>query len=106
MNLKFLSMMVDAINTKNHQRMNDILERYHGNLDVGLDELDNNLLILTVIQGDFVMLEILLTKGCEVNWQNKLGNTALHYSVERNFNKCTDILLCWQADESILNELD
>lgn len=97
--------MRHAVQFKNHRLMKDILERYHGNLDCSIDEYGNSLLCLSAMRGDFTMLEILLTKGIEVNWQNKEGNTPLHYAIMKNFSKCIDTLINWQADENIINNI-
>ena len=98
--------MIDAIEARNEQLMNDILERYHGSLNVGIDENNNNLLILCAIMGNSRMLNLLLIKGCEVNWRNNDGNTALHYSLAYKHNHCVDLLIQWGADRSILDEWD
>ena len=60
-----------AIQSKNTQLMQDILKNYTRNLDEIQDEDGNNLVILAAMQGDWRMLEILLTKAINPNKKNK-----------------------------------
>lgn len=90
-----------AIQTKNTQLMQDILKNYTGKLDEIQDEDGNNLVIMAAMQGDWRMLEILLTKGINPNKQNMFGNTALHYAVMNRNAKSIDSLIQNQVDESI-----
>jgi ankyrin repeat protein len=70
--------------------MEDILKRYQGNIDNICDEDGNSLLIMATIKGDYKMVDILLQRGVDVNGQNNIGNTALHYAIMKRFNKTID----------------
>ena len=102
--LEMLGKLHRAIQSKNTQLMQDILKNYTRNLDEIQDEDGNNLVILAAMQGDWRMLEILLTKAINPNKKNKHGNTALHYAVLNRNAKCIDALIQNQVDESIEND--
>ena len=64
---QLINRMNQAILQKNVGLMDDILKRYQGTLDSIIDENCNTLLILSAMQGDFKMCDILLAKGVNVN---------------------------------------
>ena len=93
----FINRMHQAILTRNTGLMEDILRRYQGNIDVVKDEMGNSLLIMAAMNGDFKMCEILLSRGVNVNAQNHVGNTALHYAILKKFNKTIDTLISYDV---------
>ena len=68
MNHAMARKLIKAIEFKNKQLMMDLLEGYHGSLNMKIDREGNNLLNLAAMQMDQQMLEILLSKGIDVNW--------------------------------------
>jgi ankyrin repeat protein len=50
------------------------------------------------------IVEILVTRGADVNMQNEVGNTALHFCfLERESDHISDFLIAHGADDSIKN---
>ena len=49
------------------------------------------------------MIQLLLDRGFDPNQQNGEGDTALHKAVVNGAVFCTDILMNYGADESIIN---
>ena len=75
--------------------MEDILKRYQGDIDNIRDEDGSSLLIMATIKGDFKMCDILLQRGVNVNGQNDMWNTALHYAIMKRYNKTIDLLISY-----------
>lgn len=48
--------------------------------------------------------EMLIKYGADVNGQDSIGNTALHYAVERGDHKLIQLLMRYGADDSIVNK--
>lgn len=84
--------------------MEDVLKRYQGNLNLILDHDGNSLLILSAMQGDYQMIDILLAKGINANLKNMRGNTALHFAVMKRLHKCVDTLIAFGVDEGLEND--
>ena len=69
------------------------------------DPSGNTMIIMAAINNDFEMIYMLLKMGLPPNGQNEDGNTALHFTINGNFRKCTDILITFGADESVKNKV-
>ena len=67
------------------------------------DEKGNTFLILSVRQGLDYITKILLEKGVDVDIQNKLGNTALHYALSAKNYLIADLLKKFGAKEDCYN---
>ena len=63
----------------------------------------NTLLILGAREGNFILCKFLCEQGIEVNLQNDMGNTALHYAIGSQFYSIADILTRFGAREDIPN---
>ena len=63
----------------------------------------NTLLILGAREGNFILCKFLCEQGIEVNLQNNMGNTALHYAIGSQFYSIADILTRFGAREDIPN---
>ena len=63
----------------------------------------NTLLILSSREGNAVITKFLCEQGLEVNIQNNMGNTALHYAIANQFYSIADILTRFGAREDIQN---
>ena len=67
------------------------------------DELENSLLMLSVIYNCKEILEFLIERGANVNTQNIYLNTPLHYASSNKNYKIIDILIKNGANEKIKN---
>ncbi len=67
------------------------------------DEQGNTFLILSVRQGLDNITKFLLEKGVDVDIQNKLGNTALHYALSAKNYIIADLLKKFGAKEDCYN---
>jgi hypothetical protein len=67
------------------------------------DEKGNTFLILSVRQGLDYITKILLEKGVDVDIQNKLGNSALHYALSAKNYLIADLLKKFGAKEDCYN---
>ena len=67
------------------------------------DELENSLLMLSVIYNCEEILEFLIERGANVNTQNIYLNTPLHYASSNKNYKIIDILIKNGANEKIKN---
>ena len=63
----------------------------------------NTLLILSAREGNHAITKFLCEQGIEVNLQNDMGNTALHYAIGSQFYSIADILTRFGAREDIPN---
>lgn len=95
--------MFEAVTENNVGLMDDILKRYSGELDDIVDDYGNSLPALAAIQGDYQMIQLLLDRGFDPNLQNEDGDTPLHKAIVNGAVFCTDILMNYGVDESIVN---
>jgi hypothetical protein len=79
-----------------------IQHMYNINIEKG-DELENTLLMLSVIYHCKEILEFLIERGANVNTQNIYLNTPLHYASSHKNYKLIDILIKNGANEKIKN---
>ena len=63
----------------------------------------NTLLIFSTKEGNMPISKYLCQQGANVNIQNDLGNTALHYAIANQFFSIADILKSHGAKEDITN---
>ena len=63
----------------------------------------NTLLILSAKEGNYYITKFLCERKAEVNLQNNIGNTALHYAIGKQFYAIADILTRYGAREDIKN---
>ena len=63
----------------------------------------NTLLIFSTKEGNMPISKYLCQQGANVNIQNDLGNTALHYAIANQFFSIADILKSYGAREDIAN---
>ena len=63
----------------------------------------NTLLILSAREGNYVLSKYLCEQGIDVNIQNDMGNTALHYAIGNHFFALADILTRFGAREDLPN---
>ena len=76
------------------------------NIDLDYQDNDGNtFLILSIKEGLNKLTKFLLEKGCNVNIQNKEGNTALHYALSGKNFVMADLLRKYGALENTLNKL-
>lgn len=68
------------------------------------DEDGNTFLILSIKQGLNFITRILLEKGVDVNIQNNLGNSALHYALSAKNFDIADLLKKFGAKEDCYNK--
>ena len=74
-------------------------------IDINQELFDgNSLLILATREGNLNIAKYLCEHGSEVNNQNYIGNTALHYAIGNNFFDIADLLVRYGARESIKNK--
>jgi len=84
--------------------MQDILTRFHGNIDTIQDFRGNTLISLATINGDHNMIKLLIKKGnVDPNSRNLEGNTPLHIAVARGDTRCIDMLIGNKCDEMVQN---
>jgi len=67
------------------------------------DEYGNTLILIACQQGNKRMAKFLLRRGAQINQQNLLGNTVLHYCHAYNNNSLFDYMKSKGADDSITN---
>lgn len=85
------------------------LEKLEEYLDLGVkiteaDENGNTLLIIAAQQGSKRIVKFLLRRGADINAQNLLGNTALHFCFQYSFNDLAEYLISKGANDSLLNK--
>lgn len=68
--------------------------------------LDYTPLHIAVQKGDLHGIKCLTSKGCDVNIQNRLGQTGLHLAVLQQNTQCCSSLIRSGADESIKDQND
>jgi len=101
---RFTPPMFRAVRTRNVGLMQDILTRFHGNIDTIQDFRGNTLISLATINGDHNMIKLLIKKGnVDPNSRNLEGNTPLHIAVARGDTRCIDVLIGNKCDETVQN---
>ena len=76
------------------------------NIDLNYQDNDGNtFLILSIRHGLNKLTKFLLEKGCNVNIQNKEGNSALHYALSGKNFVMADLLRKYGALENTVNKL-
>ena len=81
------------------------LEELKSVIDINYQLFDGNtFLIISTQQGNSKVVKFLCQKKCDINIQNILGNTALHYAIGNLFFDIVDILINFGAREDILNQ--
>ena len=94
------ALMIAGENTKFVEYVYSIIN----NVDVNQKDSDGNtLLILSAKQGFTFLVQKLVEKGANINAQNLMGNTALHYAISQKYFKIADILAKYGAREDIYN---
>ena len=74
-------------------------------IDINHQLIDGNtLLILAAKEGNYYISKYLCEGGIDINTQNELGNTALHYAIANQFYSIVDILTRHGAREDIPNK--
>jgi CRP-like cAMP-binding protein len=68
-----------------------------------VDEKNNSLLIVAVQNGHLELARMFLELGADINLQNDVGATALHYSIEYDYPRITALLRANGASEIILD---
>jgi CRP-like cAMP-binding protein len=68
-----------------------------------VDEKNNSLLMVAVQNGHLELARMFLELGAEINLQNDVGATALHYSLEYDYPRITALLRANGASEIILD---
>ena len=80
------------------------LEELKNVIDINYQLFDGNtFLIISTQQGNSKVVKFLCQKKCDINIQNILGNTALHYAIANQYYVLADILERNGAREDILN---
>ncbi|KAJ1445763.1 ankyrin repeat-containing domain protein, partial [Pelagophyceae sp. CCMP2097] len=67
------------------------------------DDFGNTLLVLAAQTNNKKVCKVLLRRGANVNAQNALGNTALHYCNEYGYAALASYLVDKGADDAQLN---
>ena len=68
-----------------------------------LDEKQNTLLLVAVQNGHLELARMLLELGAQINSQNDVGATALHYACEYDYPRIATLLRSNGAEEGILD---
>ena len=68
-----------------------------------VDENGNSLFLIASQQGLKRMAKLLLRRGANFNFQNNVGNTALHYCFAYSFDDLGEYLIKKGADDSLKN---
>lgn len=68
-----------------------------------VDEKSNSLLMVAVQNGHLELARMFLELGAEINLQNDVGATALHYSIEYDYPRIAALLRANGASEMILD---
>ena len=88
-------------------KSNNFIEYFEKNkkyIDINQQLIEGNtLLILSSREGNAIITKFLCEQGLEVNIQNNMGNTALHYAIANQFYSIADILTRFGAREDIQN---
>ena len=84
------------------------IDQLEAALDEGIsvettDEHSNTLLILAAQQGSKRLCKFLLRRGADMNVQNNVGNTALHFCYAYNHNELGEYLKSKGAHDNMLN---
>jgi ankyrin repeat protein len=102
-------MGVPSLDTVFSQARNGRVKRVEESLNLGFqidaeDEKGNTLLLVATQNSNKKLVEMLLLRGANINHQNALGNTALHFALA--FDKegaIGEYLIEHGADDSIEN---
>ena len=79
-------------------------QRMEKNIDINQQFFDGNtLIILSTKEGNLDITKFLCQQGADLNIQNNLGNTALHYAIANQFFSIADVLKSNGAREDIPN---
>jgi CRP-like cAMP-binding protein len=68
-----------------------------------LDEKHNSLFIVAVQNGHLELARMFLELGAQINWQNDVGATALHYALEYDYPRIARLLRANGASEVLLD---
>jgi CRP-like cAMP-binding protein len=68
-----------------------------------MDERQNSLLIVAVQNGHLELARMFLELGAQINIQNDVGATALHYALEYDYPRIATLLKANGADDQILD---
>ena len=86
--------------SRNLGQMTNILSRSNHKMIFNIkDENDNSLTTMAIILSDIKNVELLCRFGANLNMQNNMGNTALHFAVSLKHYDIVEILLEHGADE-------
>lgn len=103
--------VVPGIDTVFSQARNGRLKRLEESLNAGFeinkeDEKGNTLLLISAQNRMKRMLELLITRNADINHQNVLGNTALHYALAYDTEgTIAEYLIEKGADDTIENKV-
>mmetsp|Transcript_33448 Transcript_33448/g.51360 ORF Transcript_33448/g.51360 Transcript_33448/m.51360 type:complete len:173 (+) Transcript_33448:7890-8408(+) len=99
---EFRKKMMHAVITSNVGLMEDALNRYSGKTDFR-DMNGNTLVSMAAMNGDDLMVKLLLSRGLSSDIRDKDGNTPLHYAMSGKHLKVIDTLITHGVDEHVEN---
>lgn len=86
-----------------HRSVADLLENSNFDVNYAFGRVERNLLQIAANVGSADCLSVLLKHGCEPNYQDISGCTALHLAARNGKRRCVQKLLEYKADPAIRN---
>ena len=104
-NILYFEKLYELINRGQNELFFEEFSKLMDEIDINYinRRTDYSLLMNAIKNENLSIIEFLIKKGCKINIQNNLGNTALHIAFMINNLQIVNLLISYGANQKILN---